>query len=391
MRIDAHCKAIRQGEEREVPMPRKILYTASTDAHLRSFHLPYLTELVRRGDAVTAAAAGDGHGLPEGVRFLSVPFTKRMLAPANLRCAEILARDIRENRYDVIVTHTSLAAFFTRLGVMRAGKGGAKVVNTVHGYLFDDDTPLPRRLILLEAEKLTAPVTDQILVMNGADEVIARKNALCRGSVVMIPGMGVDTSRFAPAGDAERLEARRALGIAPEAGVLICAAEFSERKNQRMLLEAMALLPGDTVLLLPGPGALLGRCREKAAAMGLGERVRFPGQVEDVRPWLRAADVCVSASRSEGLPFHVMEAMCCALPCALTDVKGHRDLLSGSGAGLLTPFGDSDAMAEAIKKMLADPALRAEMGRKGRRYVQRFSLEAAMPALLPLLEGQTGE
>ena len=52
------------------------------------------------------------------------------------------------------------------------------MVNTVHGYLFDDDTPLPRRLILLEAEKLTAPVTDQILVMNGADEVIARKNAL---------------------------------------------------------------------------------------------------------------------------------------------------------------------------------------------------------------------
>ena len=369
-------------------MPRKILYAASTDAHLRSFHLPCLEELVRRGNDVTAAAAGDGHGLPEGVRFVSVPFTKRMLARDNLRCAGLLAGDIRETRYDVIVTHTSLAAFFTRLGVMRSGKGNAKVINTVHGYLFDDDTPLPKRTVLLEAEKLTASVTDAILVMNSADEVIARENRLCRGPVIMVPGMGVDTARFAPADAGERARARRELGIGPDAPVLICAAEFSERKNQEMLLKAMKELPEDTVLLLPGDGALLRPRRQQAAALGLGDRVRFPGQVGDVRPWLRAADVCVSASRSEGLPFHVMEAMCCALPCVLTDVKGHRDLIAGSGGGLLVPFGDAHAMAEAVRGLLADPAGRADAGRKGLRYVQRFSREAALPALIPLFEGQ---
>ena len=369
-------------------MPRKILYAASTDAHLRSFHLPYLSELLRRGHSVTAAAAGDGRGLPEGLRFLPVPFTKRMFSPANLRAARLIARDIRENRYDVIVTHTSLAAFFTRLGVMTAGKGTTKVINTVHGYLFDGASPLPRRLALLEAEKLTATVTDEILVMNAEDEAIARENRLCRGRVIAVPGMGLDISRFSPAGEEARTEARRALGIPREAGVLLCAAEFSGRKNQKMLLEVMAALPEETVLLLPGDGALLGRCREQAAALGLGDRVRFPGQVGDVGPYLRAADICVSASRSEGLPFHVMEAMCSALPCVLTDVKGHRDLLEEPGAGLLTPFGDAPAMAEAVKRLLDDSRSQAAMGQRGREFVRRFSLENAMSVLMPIFEGE---
>lgn len=89
----------------------KILYTASSSAHLVSFHLPYLAALRSLGWDVTAAANGSGEGLGEGVRFLAVPFTKSFVSPRNFRAAALLARDIRKNRYDVIVTHTSLAAF----------------------------------------------------------------------------------------------------------------------------------------------------------------------------------------------------------------------------------------------------------------------------------------
>ena len=134
----------------------KILYTASSSAHLVSFHLPYLAALRSLGWDVTAAANGSGEGLGEGVRFLAVPFTKSFVSPRNFRAAALLARDIRKNRYDVIVTHTSLAAFFTRLGVMLAGKKHTRVVNTVHGYLFDGDSGALRRTVLLAAEKLTA-------------------------------------------------------------------------------------------------------------------------------------------------------------------------------------------------------------------------------------------
>ena len=191
------------------PKPRKILYTASTDAHLRSFHLPYLEALLRAGCSVTAAAEGDGRGLPEGTVFFRVPFTKRMFSPRNVRASMALCGLLRREEFDEVICHTSLAAFFTRVGVMLSCRR-PRVVNVVHGYLFDDDTPPLRRWALLSAERLARSVTDDILVMNAADEKIARQNRLCRGNVVRIPGMGVPMARYAPASAQERADPRTA-------------------------------------------------------------------------------------------------------------------------------------------------------------------------------------
>ena len=368
--------------------PKKILYTASTAGHLRSFHLPYLRALVEAGFAVTAAAAGDAAGLPAGTAFLPVPFTKRMTSLKNLRAAGILARAIRRERYDVIVTHTSLAAFFTRLAVMLAGKRNARVVNTVHGYLFDSMSPPLRRNLLLAAERFCAGVTDEILVMNQEDLTIAREHRLCRGEVVLIPGMGVDLSRFSPAGEADRRTAREALGLPADAFVLLFAGEFSRRKNQALLIRALTRLPEDAVLLLPGDGTLREACRALSRELGLAERVFFPGQLSEIRTALATADAFVSASRSEGLPFAVMEAMACALPCVLSDVKGHRDLLEGTEAGRLYPFGDAAALAAAAETLRADPALRRALGARGREAAGRCGLEKAFPLVFPHLAGE---
>lgn len=360
----------------------KILYTASSSAHLVSFHLPYLAALRSLGWDVTAAANGSGEGLGEGVRFLAVPFTKSFVSPKNFRAAALLARDIRKNRYDVIVTHTSLAAFFTRLGVMLAGKKHTRVVNTVHGYLFDGDSGALRRTVLLAAEKLTAGVTDDILVMNRCDEQIAKKHRLCRGNVYFIPGMGVDFSRFPPAAPEERAAAKAAYSLPEDAVCLVCAAEFSKRKNQTLLLQTLARLPENYYLLLPGDGALLQECKAEAETLGISSRSRFPGRISDVRGALAAADICVSASRSEGLPFAVMEAMHTALPCVLTRVKGHEDLLEGSGAGYLVPFGDTAAFAEAVQTLGRDAALRARMGAAANESTEKYALGRVLPEVL---------
>ena len=361
----------------------KILYTASSSAHLESFHLPYLAALRSLGWDVTAASNGTGERLGEGVRFLDVPFTKSFVSLKNLRAAAMLARSIRAERYDVIVTHTSLAAFFTRLGVMLAGKRNARVINTVHGYLFDDMSGALRRRVMLAAERLTARVTDDILVMNRCDEAIAKKHRLCRGAVYFIPGMGVDFSRFPPVTPEERRAARAQYALPEGAVALVCAAEFSRRKNQALLLEALALLPENCFLLLPGDGALLEECRARAGALGVAPRCRFPGRLSDVRGALAAADIGVSASRSEGLPFAVMEAMHLSLPCVLTHVKGHEDLLNDTGAGFLVPFGDAQRFADAVRTLSEDAALRAQMGAAAADSVEQYALDRVLPEVLP--------
>lgn len=364
---------------------KKILYTASTDGHLRSFHLPVLRALTQAGHDVTAAASGDGQGL--GVRFVPVPFTKRFVSVKNFSAAAALAKLIRKERFDIVLTHTSLAAFFTRFGILLAGKKNTRVVNTVHGYLFDDETPFLRRAVLLGAERLMSCVTDDILTMNRQDTKIAQKYRLCRGHIAQIDGMGVELSRFSPASRAEKVAARRALGLPEGAFVLVYAAEFSARKNQQFLIGALPRLPENVWLVLPGRGALLEDCRALAERLGVSGRVVFPGYADDVAVCYHAADACVSSSRSEGLPFNLIEGMSCGLPAIATRVKGNEDLIFDGETGSLFPFGDSAALRECVEKLLSDPTSLSAMGEKARAGVQKYDLQNVLPTVLPWYVG----
>ena len=149
-------------------MGKKLLFVASTAAHIRKFHLPYLHQLKAEGWELHAACSGSGEGIPHTDQVLEIPFRKRMFSPEILKAAWLLRKKIQVERYTAIIVHTSLAAFFSRLAVLGL-KSRPKVVNMVHGYLFDDRTPWLKRSILLAAEKLTAPVTDLLITMNGEE------------------------------------------------------------------------------------------------------------------------------------------------------------------------------------------------------------------------------
>lgn len=367
---------------------RKVLYTASTYSHIRNFHRPYLNWFRGEGWEVHVGAGGEPAGVPEADSCFSLPFAKRMTAPSNFRCARLLGHRMEEEGYDLVVTHTALAAFFTRLPLLRR-RERPRVVNMVHGYLFDEGTPFVKRNILLNAERLTAPCTDLLLTMNRSDQEIARRYRL-GGRLANIPGVGVAYGRIDDVPPEAGAALRREWKIPPEAFLLIYPAEFSKRKNQALLLRGLAALPKQVWLLLPGEGACLEECRALARELGVADRVRFPGQVSNIPAWLRAADCAVSASHSEGLPFNIMEAMRAGLPIVATDVKGHSDLLEG-GAGLLYPDGDGAAFVTAVNRLLADGAERERLGRTAYAASGRYALEAVLPQVTAVLRNAMPE
>ena len=371
---------------------KKVLYAASTAGHLRSFHLPWLHWLAEHGWTVHAAASGP-FSCPDVTAYYDLPFTKSMASPKNLAVSWRLGRILSRELYDLILVHTSLAAFFVRLGVLLvAGKGKTRVVNVVHGYLFDEATPWAKRTLLLLAERLMKPVTDTVAVMNRQDLKIAQTYHLSRGPVVLLPGMGVDFSRYAPAGENERQAARAAFGLPEDAFVLVYAAEFSRRKNQAFLVRALQKLPGNVWLLLPGQGDLLGQVRELAKALGLEQRVLLPGFVTNMPDCYHAGDLCVSSSRSEGLPFNLMEAMACGLPTVASRVKGHEDLIRPGETGLLYPYGDEAAFCRAVTSLMDDPKTCEDLGRAARETVlQQYGLEQAAAIYLQLIEPEARE
>lgn len=364
-------------------MRRKVLFTASTFSHIRSFHLPYLAAFQAKGWEVHVACADPPESVQYADQVIVLPFQKKMASPHNFRAAGMLRRAVRSEGYDLIAAHTSLAAFFTRLAV-KGMDTRPPVVNMVHGYLFDDQTPALKWAVLLTAERWTAPETDLLMAMNRWDFDLAKRYALGR-EIMLIPGIGVDFSKL-ECGREESGALRRELGIHEDAFVLIYPAEFSKRKSQEVAIRAMTMLPERTVLVLPGDGVLRERCEELAVQLGLRGRVMFPGHISAMSPWYGMADAAVSASRSEGLPFNVMEAMYCGLPVTASAVKGHTDLIRQEETGLLYPYGDADACAQALRSVMDSEPLRRRLAASARECVGRYALERTAPVVMRAYE-----
>lgn len=361
-------------------MEKKILYAASTRSHLVHFHLPYLRALREEGWTVHAAFGGSGEDVPCAERSISLPLEKHMTSPANFRAAALVRRLVRGEDYDAVIVHTALAAFFVRLALLGLKKRPT-VINMVHGYLFDGSTSPFKRQLLLSAERLTAPVTDLLLTMNREDLDIAAAHKLGRNTAY-IPGVGVDFSRLNCDRESARSAMRRQLSIPEDAFVLLYPAEFSTRKSQQVLLRALTLLPANFTLVLPGAGAQLEECQSLAASLGVARQVIFPGYVPDMGAWYAMADLAVSASRSEGLPFNIMEAMHCALPIVASDVKGHRDLIRDGGNGLLYPYGDWGSCARQILRLARDPALARTLGLQAHKDAEQYALDRVFPQVM---------
>ena len=370
-------------------MGQKILFTASTYSHIVNFHLPYLKKFQEEGCMLHAACGGSAMDIPYVEEVIDIPIEKTIWSPQNFGAAAILRRKILREKYDLVIAHTTLAAFITRLA-LRGMRKRPLLADMVHGYLFDDKTPYLKRKTLLAAERWMAPVTDLLLTMNWWDYELARKYRLGQ-KVVHVPGVGVDFSRFDNVPLDARQTLRNRLGILENAFVLIYAAEFSARKSQMTLIYAMEQLPEKVVLVLAGDGALRNKCETLSRRLGLERRVVFPGHVKDVEAWYAMADAAVSASRSEGLPFNVMEAMYAGLPVVASNVKGHSDLITDGETGLLYPYGDVEACAGQIWRLMDSERFRQRLGGNAVAAVEPYRLESVLPQVWVQYAGLTAD
>ena len=321
----------------------KILYVASTASHLRRFHLPYIEALKKEAE-VMLLASGDDSGFLD----FNLPFEKNMLSAANMRTVLQIRKILKAERFDAVILHTSLAAFLVRAAMMGIRRR-PYVHNVVHGYLFNEPLTSKKERVLHFCERIMRKKTDTITVMNEQDLVIVNNNRFCLGGVSFVYGMGVDMPTEIPTPDAD-LRAKYA-----KDGEMICTfvGELSNRKNQSFLLDAMKKLKEKALpvkLLLVGEGGEREALTEKIAQLSLEDDVYLLGNCEPVLPYLAITDLYVSASRIEGLPFNIMEAMSCGLPIVASDTKGQTDLLKSTPDALYAA-GDVDAFCNAVERV----------------------------------------
>jgi glycosyltransferase involved in cell wall biosynthesis len=173
--------------------------------------------------------------------------------------------------------------------------------------------------------------------------------------------------------------ARASLATPEGAPLLLAMGRLHEAKAHDVALQALAELP-DAWLWIAGAGPEEARLKAMAAALGLEPRVRFLGWRNDASALYRAADVCVFPSRYEPLGNVVIQAWAHGLPVVAAASQGPKALIEDERDGLLTPIDDPPALADGVRRLLGDKALRGRLARRGAKRVELEFSEAAVVA-----------
>jgi D-inositol-3-phosphate glycosyltransferase len=212
---------------------------------------------------------------------------------------------------------------------------------------------------------------------------------------VHVVAPGIDLATFQPL---DRADARRKIGYGP-GRVLLFVGRLERLKGVDVAIRALALLRDrahdDLRLIVLGEDVRDGeesekeRLKQVASASGVRDRVDFLGSVahHELPYFYAAADVCVMPSYSESFGLVALEAQACGRPVVASGVSGLRSVVRDEVSGYLIDDHDPAIYAERIGRLLADPELAQQMGRRGRLLAQRFSWTRTADRLGNLFEG----
>lgn len=190
--------------------------------------------------------------------------------------------------------------------------------------------------------------------------------------MITIHYTGLDRDRFRPLQHTllrRRLSRELGIEIPDRAPVLATVGALIPRKGQALVIDALANLPDDTVLVLVGRGDEENALRKRTADIGAARRVHFLGSLDhDMLPLvLSAADAMVLPSASEGLANAWIEALACGTPLVITDAGGAREVVTEPEAGRIVDRTPA-AIAAGVRALLADPPMREAVAATAERF-----------------------
>lgn len=312
--------------------------------------------------------------------------TRSPFSPDNLKAAAQIRDLVREEAYDIVHCHTPIASFCTRIACSGLRRQGLKVIYTAHGFHFYKGAPLLNWLLYYPAEKLCAGMTDVLITINHEDYALAKRK-LKAGAVEYVPGVGVDTARFAQMA-VDRSAKRAELGIPEDAFLLASVGELNANKNHQVILRAMAELNLEDIhYIVAGEGLLKEDLLALARQLGVADRVHLLGFRNDVPQLLGAADLFCFPSIREGLGLAAVEAMAAGLPVVAAENRGTRETVAEAVNGFLCPAKDPAHFARSIRRLYEDPALRRTLGSENRNRAKLFDVWTVVEQMERLYSG----
>lgn len=331
------------------------------------------------GDSADSDGSGDSmlvRAQTAGLRVVNVPELVSPIAPnKDLRALRRLTAQLTEGGYDVVHTHSAKAGALGRLAAERAGT--ARVVHTFHGLPFHEFQSRARQATYVSIERYLGRRTDVFLAVGGAvaAEVVRRGIAAPERVRVINPAIEPGTVLASPA---IRAAARRRLGVPVGCKVVGTVGRVDYQKAPEDFVDAIAELNrADVFAVWIGDGPMRQEMESRAQRRRLDGRFSCVGHRHDVAGLLPGFDVFLMASRYEGLPCAIAEAMTAGLPVVATAVNSVPDVVLPGETGLLAAPERPRQLAAAVAYMLDEPAEATRMAAAARRLIAgRFTPES---------------
>jgi len=316
-----------------------------------------------------------------GVEVVRIDELGREISPLRDLMATIrLARLIRRERPQILHTHTAKAGTVGRVAALLAGSRRPPiVVHTFHGHVLRGYFGPVRSLLFRLLERWLAAHTTALIAVSPQvrDDLVALGVAPRDRFVVIRLGIELD-ERVAPEQDG-RDESRRYLGIPGDRFAVGWIGRMTAvKRTDDVLIAFKRLRDGgvDAVLCMVGDGPDRPQLEQRAHELGIARHTLFLGYQEDVAQFYAAFDALVLPSSNEGTPVSVIEALAAERPVVATLVGGVPDVVRDGEDGFLVEAGATDELADRLRRLARDPALRARMGKQGRdRVLPRYAVE----------------
>ncbi|MCX7766383.1 MAG: glycosyltransferase family 4 protein [Candidatus Sumerlaeia bacterium] len=359
-------------------MKLKVLQICAVDFTVKNFLLPLIKFLELQGfEVTTVCTPGEFfHELrQQGINLHGIPIARSFNLWRHLISGKKLFSFIRQHRFQIVHTHTPVASLIGRITARLAGV--PIILYTAHGFYFHERMSPTARQFHIWLEKIAALFCDFIFTQSEEDRQTAIKLNICKEHKIAWIGNGIDLHRFNPANikreDKENLlkelgleQAQFIVGIigrlVREKGFM----EFFTAASQilKRYPKTYFLVIGDA--LVSDYDASKAEIHRHIEQLGIKDHVRFTGFRSDIPQLLSLMNVYTLPSYREGMPRSIIEAMAMAKPVVATNIRGCREEIVDGKTGFLVPVGDATALAEAILRLLENPELAEEIGKRGR-------------------------
>ena len=283
------------------------------------------------------------------------------------------------DRYQIegVLCSTPIGGALARLVAKK--KNVKPVLYEAHGFLFFKGAPLINRTVYKWEEVILAHYTDALVTITNEDYQAAQTLKIrSERKPYLVHGAGINVGVQV---NVDRTMKRKEIGVPDDAFVIVSAGELNKNKNTEVIVRAMEKLKEQNIhYVVCGVGPEEENLRQIAKSLKVTENIHFMGYRTDMPEIMAVSDAFTMMSFREGMPRSVLEAMDLGLPCVGSDTRGIRDLIDEHGGFICKPT-DSEAFADAFRKLMDEPEMGKRMGEYNRGKVQKYSSEVVKKEL----------